>query len=267
MQSHVGEVAWSDYTVEVTWADGGAPSERQPERQSGGQSGAIDCFDVILRRKGQDHAVPGPAATAAPRKPWQAYANDPSRVVAESGLLLALTLELYETLLPELRAYLKDKLPAFMVPTALVVLDALPLTPNGKIDRKALPAPDRARQESASAYQAPTHELERAIAAVWQELLTLEQISTVDNLFDLGANSLLMVRANGKLRTALGRELSLIDMFQYPTVKSLAAFLGQGDEPVTAAGATTLQQSQERGQSRRDALQRRRDQRSGPRNS
>jgi hypothetical protein len=84
-------------------------------------------------------------------------------------------------------------------------------------------------------------------------------------VFDLGANSLLMVQANGRLRTALGRELSLVDMFQYPTVKSLAAFLGKS--PDGEGADTTLQQSQERGQSRRDLLQRRRQLRPGASNS
>jgi SAM-dependent methyltransferase/acyl carrier protein len=225
-----------DYDARVNWAD----------------SGAIDCFDVTFVHKRKPSPVAAPLAALAPRRPWSTYANNPALGAAGDSLL------------PELRAYLKGKLPPFMVPTAFVVLDALPLTPNGKIDRKALPAPDRARHESAAPYQAPALELERRIASVWQELLSLDQVSTVDNLFDLGANSLLMVQANGRLRAALGRELSLVEMFQYPTVASLAAFLGREDEG--GAADPTLQQSQVRGQSRREALQRRRDLRPGTRN-
>jgi acyl-CoA synthetase (AMP-forming)/AMP-acid ligase II len=220
-------------------------------------SGLIDCFDVAFRHKAGPALVAGPTATTNARKPWASYANHPSKRAVKGNLL------------PELRAYLKNTLPAFMVPTAFVVLDALPLTPNGKIDRKALPAPDRTRQESAADYQAPKHELEQIVASVWQDLLGLDQVSTVDNLFDLGANSLLVVRANGKLRAALDRDVSLVDMFQYPTVKSLAAFLAQDNNAQQAgdgaAGDATLEQSHERGQSRRDALLRRREQRPGAR--
>jgi natural product biosynthesis luciferase-like monooxygenase protein len=232
----------TDYDVQVTPAASGAQCR-------------IDCFDVVFRHKRASAPVAGPIVAAGARKPWQAYANQPSQRAAKGNLL------------PELRAYLKGTLPAFMVPTAFVVLDALPLTPNGKIDRKALPAPDRARQESAADYEAPAHELEQIVATVWQELLGLDQVSTVDNLFDLGANSLLVVRANGKLRAALQRDVSLVDMFQYPTVKSLAAFLGQQPADGASAGDPTLEKSHERGQSRRDALLRRRDQRSGVRNN
>jgi acyl carrier protein len=221
------------------------------------RSGAIDCFDVVFRRQDAPAPAAAPGTTTRARKPWHAYANQPATRAAKGNLL------------PELRDYLKSTLPVFMVPSAFVVLDALPLTPNGKIDRKALPAPDRARQESAADYQAPAHELERIVASVWQDLLGLDQVSTVDNLFDLGANSLLVVRANGKLRAALDRDVSLVDMFQYPTVKSLAAFLAQSQQTADGApeGDKSLEQSHERGQSRRDALLRRRDRRPGARNN
>ena len=224
-----------DYRVEVAWA----------------ASGAVNCFDVVFRHRSNRAPAVSRGGPVGERKPWQQYANHPNKGAAEGNLL------------PLLRAYLKDKLPAFMVPTAIMTLDALPLTPNGKIDRKALPEPDRFRQESAAGYQAPTHDLERVIAGVWQELLGLSQVSTVDNLFDLGANSLLMVQANGRLRTTLGGELSLVDMFQYPTVKSLATFLALRRDGEAAQVDTSLQVSQGRGQSRREALQRLREQRPG----
>ena len=169
----------------------------------------------------------------------------------------------------ELRAHLREKLPDFMVPSAVVILERLPLTPNGKIDRNALPAPRTKSQRSAATVTRPVNELETAIAAVFEQLLGQSPIGTDDNFFDIGANSLLMVQANSKLRAALGRKLSLVDMFQYPTVKSLAAFMGHGEDASgeapaadstsrTSPTSATLRESQERGQARRDALQRRR---------
>ena len=169
----------------------------------------------------------------------------------------------------ELRAHVREKLPDFMVPSAVVILERLPLTPNGKIDRNALPAPRTKSQRSAATVTRPVNELETAIAAVFEQLLGQSPIGTDDNFFDIGANSLLMVQANSKLRAALGRKLSLVDMFQYPTVKSLAAFMGHGEDASgeatagdrtsrTSPTSATLRESQERGQARRDALQRRR---------
>jgi hypothetical protein len=163
----------------------------------------------------------------------------------------------------ELRAHLREKVPDFMVPSAIVILERLPLTPNGKIDRNALPAPQTKSQRTAATVTRPVNDLETAIAAVFEQLLGQSPIGTDDNFFDIGANSLLMVQANSKLRAAVGRKLSLVDMFQYPTVKSLAAFMGQGqnaagDAPAGDSTSPTLRESQERGQARREALQRRR---------
>jgi amino acid adenylation domain-containing protein len=125
----------------------------------------------------------------------------------------------------ELLAYLRERLPDYMVPAALVNLPALPLTPNGKVDLSQLPAPDRARPTLASAYSAPRSELERTIAALWQEELKVETVGVDDNFFDLGGHSLRMAKVHARLKEALGREVSLIELFQYPTVSSLARHL------------------------------------------
>ena len=153
----------------------------------------------------------------------------------------------------ELKELAKERLPEFMVPATIMLLDALPRTPNGKIDRKALPQPDAERPLTATRYAAPETELERTISTVWQELLQLERVGKHDNFFDLGANSLLMVQANSRLRAALQRELTLVDLFRYPTVNALATYLAH-----TTADSSALLQSQERGRARLDALQRRR---------
>ena len=119
-------------------------------------------------------------------------------------------------------------------------LDALPLTPNGKVDRKALPAPDGARGRSAAATSRRGRELERAIAAVWREVLRRRARSGVhDNFFDLGGHSLLLrpgARAACERRSA--RELSMVDLFQYPTVAALAAHLVERRRAGDAARAS-----------------------------
>jgi amino acid adenylation domain-containing protein len=127
----------------------------------------------------------------------------------------------------EMRLFLKQKLPDYMVPSAFVLLDSLPVTPSGKIDRRALPQPDRLRPDLKAGYEAPQTEIERIIASVWQEVLDLEKVGLYDNFFDLGGHSLLLTQAYNRLREILGAGFSLISMFQFPTVSALAQYLGQ----------------------------------------
>jgi len=132
----------------------------------------------------------------------------------------------------ELREYLRERLPEYMIPQAIVKMEKMPLTPNGKIDRLNLPTPEGWGLESTTVYVAPRTELERMIAGIWREALKIEQVGLHDNFFDLGGHSILMIEANGKLRHALGREVSVIDMFRHPTVSAMAEFLSaqQPDE-------------------------------------
>jgi amino acid adenylation domain-containing protein len=147
----------------------------------------------------------------------------------------------------ELLAYLRERLPDYMIPSVLVTLPALPLTANGKVDLAALPAPDRARPELASAYSAPQSELERAIAALWQEELKVETVGIDDNFFDLGGHSLRMARVHARLQETLGREISLIELFQYPTVSSLARHLSAAAAPLAEAPAAAPRRSRRGG--------------------
>jgi amino acid adenylation domain-containing protein len=133
----------------------------------------------------------------------------------------------------ELRAFLKLRLPEFMIPTALVFLDSLPQTPNGKVDRKALPAPDRSRPELRAVYQAPRTGAEKEIAAIWRAALDVDRVGIDDNFFDLGGHSLLMTRVHARLRSALAPNLSLVELFQYPTVRALAARISPGEMAAT----------------------------------
>jgi amino acid adenylation domain-containing protein len=123
----------------------------------------------------------------------------------------------------ELRAFLKLRLPEFMIPTSVVFLDALPRTPNGKVDRKALPAPDRSRPDLRAVYHAPRTVTEKEIAAIWKIALDIDRVGIDDNFFDLGGHSLLMTRVHAQLRSAVAPDLSLVELFQYPTVRALAA--------------------------------------------
>ncbi|MEA5516072.1 non-ribosomal peptide synthetase [Nodularia sp. UHCC 0506] len=127
----------------------------------------------------------------------------------------------------ELRNFLKEKLPDYMLPSAFMMLEALPLAPSGKIDRKALPKPDHLRPELESAYVMPQTQIEKVIVDVWQKALNLEKVGIADNFFELGGHSLIMLQIYSQLRELLPKKLSLMEMFKYPTVSSLAKFLSQ----------------------------------------
>jgi acyl carrier protein len=131
-------------------------------------------------------------------------------------------------------------------------MKALPQTPNKKIDRKALPAPDRAPTEREAAYVKPESDLEGTIAAIWQRVLNVDRVGMQDNFFDLGGNSLLTVQVFNQLREAVGRQMSMTDMFRFPTVSTLAKHLGRDDGDATAAKGA------DRGDRRREAMLRRR---------
>ncbi len=122
----------------------------------------------------------------------------------------------------ELRSFLKQKLPDYMIPSAFVFLDALPLTPNGKLDRKALPAPDQSRPELEETLTAPRNPVEEIVASIWAEVLKLEKVGIQDNFFDLGGHSLLATQVVSRIGRALQVELPLRALFETPTVAGLA---------------------------------------------
>ncbi len=124
----------------------------------------------------------------------------------------------------ELRSFLKTKLPDYMLPSVFVSLDALPLTPNGKVNRKALPIPDD-ESISETVFIAPHGELEQSIAQIWKDVLNLKSVGIHDNFFDLGGHSLLMARVHHRLNETLGREISMVELFQYPTIDALVKYL------------------------------------------
>ncbi|MBD2298139.1 non-ribosomal peptide synthetase [Nostoc sp. FACHB-190] len=134
----------------------------------------------------------------------------------------------------DLRIYLKKLLPEYMVPGVFIFLDTLPLLPNGKVDRRALPVSEIARPKLTTTSQAPQSAIEQKIAKLWQEVLNLDQVGIHDNFFDLGGHSLLMLKINNQLRTMLQQDISVVTLFQHPTIYSLAQYLSQTTENETA---------------------------------
>ncbi|PNB16257.1 MULTISPECIES: non-ribosomal peptide synthetase, partial [unclassified Pseudomonas] len=147
-------------------------------------------------------------------------------VLVRDERLLAWFTEAATVDIERLREGLQASLPAHLLPQALVRLDALPLTSHGKLDRKALPDPDPSALVR-HAYVAPTGACEVAIAAIWAEVLGIEQVGRHDNFFELGGHSLLAVTLTARLRQA-GLQADVRTLFGQPTVAALAATLGQG---------------------------------------
>lgn len=127
----------------------------------------------------------------------------------------------------DLRNFLKEKLPEYMLPSNFLILKALPLTINGKVDRLNLPAPNQTRPELEQTFVAPTTEIEQTIATIWQEMLHVEKVGINDNFFELGGHSLLIVQVHSKLRKSFSQDVSITDLFKYPTISLLSNYLNQ----------------------------------------
>jgi amino acid adenylation domain-containing protein len=164
-----------------------------------------------------------------------------------------------------LRAFLADRLPAHMVPAAIVPLERLPLTTSGKVDRRSLPAPGA--PAGAEAFVAPRTSSEELVAGVWRALLDVEAVGRDHNFFDLGGHSLLLIAAQERLEQATGREVPLTELFRHPTVLALARYLdGDGDERPPDKGERAHSRRASRGGQldRRLALRRPRPERRSP---
>jgi amino acid adenylation domain-containing protein len=129
--------------------------------------------------------------------------------------------------LAELRGFLKQKLPPYMVPSAFVVLEKMPVTPNGKVDRRSLPAPDTQKADLEGIQAAPSNPVEEAVAGIFAEVLGREQVGAADNFFELGGHSLIASQVVSRLRDNFGIELPLRSLFETPTARGLAAALLQ----------------------------------------
>jgi acyl carrier protein len=207
---------------------------------------------------------PGEIAAVLQEHPAVAEAVVVAREVMPSKRLIAYVVSAPQ-LAPapgELRRFLQARLPDYMVPALFVPLEALPLAPNGKVDYQALPTAETLRPQSDAAYVAPATEVERSIARIWQEVLQVDKVGIHDNFFDLGGHSLAMVQAHSQLQSLYSSDLSLVELFRYPTISTLASYISQQEHAPCVPG-----QSATRGTMRRGAIKRQRQLRQERRNA
>jgi thioesterase domain-containing protein/ubiquinone/menaquinone biosynthesis C-methylase UbiE len=174
-------------------------------------------FELVFSRSPQ----PAQFTTRRPGTERSRYANVPAQK------------DLAAELIPHWQAYLKAKLPDYMLPTAFILLDEFPLTPNGKIDRKVLPAPDRSGLVTRSEFASPQTPTEASLAVLWGEVLGLGQVGRYDNFFELGGHSLLATRLVARIRGIFKVDLSLRRLFERPTLTAVADFI---DHPYGQTG-------------------------------
>jgi amino acid adenylation domain-containing protein len=127
----------------------------------------------------------------------------------------------------QLRSFMKEKLPDYMLPSVFVTLKSMPLTPNGKVDRRALPAPDQAELASKGVFSAPKDAVESRLVQIWESVLGIRPIGITDNYFELGGHSLVAVRLMKRIEEAFGKTLPIATLLQAPTIEQLAALLRQ----------------------------------------
>ncbi|MEO6193537.1 MAG: amino acid adenylation domain-containing protein, partial [Thermoanaerobaculia bacterium] len=227
------------YEVELSWADQGADGSFEATIWT---SSGLGEGPQARASSAQGNALGGEGPLAAAS--LAAYANNP------------LQGRFARRIVPELRAFLEARLPAYMMPSAFVLLDALPITPNGKIDRRRLPAPGGS-PESGRSLVAARNATEERLLAIWKELLGVDRIGVEDDFFALGGHSLLATQAISRVRQAFGVELPLRTFFEAPSVASVAAEisrlrLGGGEAdvppivPVPRDGRLPLSFAQER---------------------
>ena len=179
------------YKVEITWSTQTHTGE----------------YDVILIRQGVNAIVD---SSALQQQPSHNHTNNPLQSLFTRQLI------------PELRRYLGQLLPDYMVPSAFVPLEALPLTSNGKVDRRALLTPTEELIRSSTPAIAPQTQTELSLIEIWKELLRLKQVNVHDNFFELGGHSLLATQMISRVRDAFELELPLKSVFEAPTIAQLA---------------------------------------------
>ncbi|MGH8575096.1 MAG: phosphopantetheine-binding protein, partial [Gammaproteobacteria bacterium] len=168
-------------------------------------------FDAVFRPLAVADWEPSP--TFAPdqaAQPWSRYANNP------------LHEKLARRIVPELREFLKEKLPHYMLPSHFTLLPNLPLTPAGKVDRLALPPPDFSARVADQAYVAPRGPEEQVLASIWADILGLSRVGIHNNFFELGGHSLKATQVVSRIQRELGAEVPLRDLFNHPTIAELA---------------------------------------------
>jgi amino acid adenylation domain-containing protein len=132
----------------------------------------------------------------------------------------------------QLRDWLSKHIPDYMIPSVFETVDTIPLNANGKVNIDALPLPSWTRPELEVDYKAPQTETEKAVSVIWQEFLHLEKIGINDNFFDLGGHSLLLTQVHNRIneRIQIKKELTIVDLFRYPTIHSLAKYIEEDEK-------------------------------------
>ncbi|MFL6336611.1 MAG: thioester reductase domain-containing protein, partial [Pyrinomonadaceae bacterium] len=177
-------------------------------------TGREDSFDVLMWRRGvraleeEDWAGREAAEGEAERR----YSNDPLRSLGSVNLT------------QQLRRYVGEHLPAYMVPSSIVLLESMPLTPNKKIDRRALSALEKTEGVEERTYEPPRNEVEEVVAGIWAEVLGVERVGVHDNFFDLGGHSLLAIQIAMRMQK-MGFEMKSQQLFKYHTIAELAEIL------------------------------------------
>ena len=199
------------YTVHLSWWE----------------SSQDGCYDVVLCRNNSTQTSEAQRAIAhfdcaqykfwdsstVTTKPWTDYTNNP------------LSGKLVQKLVPQVREYIQEKLPDYMVPQAFVVLKALPLTLNGKVDRQSLPSPDTATRSLSTGFVVPRTPIEAQLVRIWSQVLEVESIGVNDNFFELGGHSLLATQVLSEINSAFGLDMSIQIMFESPTVAGIADYI------------------------------------------
>ncbi len=213
------------YTVHLSWWEGS-------------QDGS---FDVVFCRQ---NAILEPIISKVDEQPYPNFGDDET-IIPKSWTDYTnnpLYGKLVQKLVPQVREFVQQKLPSYMVPQAFVLLNTLPLTPNGKVDRLALPTPDTATRNLATGFLAPRTPIETQMSQIWSEVLGVERIGIKDNFFELGGHSLLATQVISRSRDLFSVELSLQNLLEYPTIANLAQII----EVLTVApGETAMTESLE----------------------
>lgn len=186
------------YGVDVRW------TENDPD-------GTMDV--VFARQKKNDspaNYVPSPIRDEILPQSWRSYSNNP------------MMKEVNDELVPNVRSYLRNKLPDYMLPNKVVLIDAIPLTNNGKVDHRALPVPVSKRTQTVRNSDSALTSVEQKIADIWCNVLGLEDVGKNQNFFELGGHSLLAIQIIIRVRAVFGVDVALGSMFEYPTVSELA---------------------------------------------
>jgi amino acid adenylation domain-containing protein len=153
----------------------------------------------------------------------------------------------------DVRLSMEKQLPDYMVPSFFVALESIPLTPNGKIDVAQLPKPDRDQAGRKAAYVAPGEGMPSQIAEIWKTLLQLEEVGVNDNFFDLGGQSLLVVKVQEQLKAQLDIDVDIMALFKHPTISGLVTYLEKGDQ------AEALDDSRERAKRQKASMKAKRE--------